>query len=316
MYDQNFIGYRPSIVLFGIAVLFCTGLRGQPFEAKKTKAGIEITEHGKKVLFYQVQPTALDGKYERSGYIHPLYSLDEHVLTEDFPEDHPYHRGIFWAWHQIMFNGRQVADGWTCDSISWDVTKTQIKNGKGSISLVADVLWKAALTDSNRVPVFREHTSITVNQSTSQYRAIDFDILLSPLKDNLQIGGSPDYKGYGGFCLRLKLPADIGFFSADSVVTAKDSAVWAGPWMDFTGSFDGAAFPKSGVAVFPGDHALSRQWILRKQKSMQNIVYPGNAAVPVPVKGLRLRYRVLIHKNELSNIDLENLYNQYVRDLQ
>ena len=37
----------------------------------------------------------IDPKQTRSCYIHPLYSLDGKVLTEDFPEDHLHHHGIF-----------------------------------------------------------------------------------------------------------------------------------------------------------------------------------------------------------------------------
>lgn len=316
MKNYSFTRQSILVVLFCIIALLSVRVYGQNFTSKKSKEGIEISENGKKVFFYQVQPKSLNGKYERAGYIHPLYSLDEKILTEDFPEDHPYHRGIFWTWHQIILNNKKIADGWTCENISWDVVKTQVKKEKENISLYAHVLWKSALADSVQVPIFLEHTKITVNQSTDQYRAIDFDILLSALKDSMQIGGSEDFKGYGGFCLRLKLPNDIAFVSGDSLVTPKDSAVEAGSWMDFAGSFAGETSPKNGVAVFSGDGVTLHQWILRKQKSMQNIVYPGNMPTALPEKGLRLRYRVIIHKNEMSNIDLENLYKQYVRDLQ
>ena len=42
------------------------------------------------------------------SYIHPLYGLDGEVLTDDFPEDHLHHRGIFWAWPHVTVDGRQV----------------------------------------------------------------------------------------------------------------------------------------------------------------------------------------------------------------
>lgn len=316
MYNYSFTRQAMLAIVFCSAALISIRVYSQNFTSKKSKEGIEILEKGKKVFFYQVQPKSLNGKYERAGYIHPLYSLDEKILTEDFPEDHPYHRGIFWTWHQIILDNKKIADGWTCENISWDVVKTQIKKDKGNISLHADVLWKSALVDNVQVPIVREHTKITVHQSTDQYRAIDFDIFLSALKDSLEIGGSEDFKGYGGFCLRLKLPNDIKFVSGDSSVSPKDSAIQAGPWMDFTGSFDDATSAKTGVTVFTGDNALSHQWILRKQKSMQNIVYPGSMPTALPEKGLRLRYRIIIHKNELSNVELENLYKHYVHDLQ
>src|SRR5688572_21483736 len=87
--------------LFWAVLLLSTRLYSQNFVVTKSVEGFEILQQGKKVLFYQQQPKSLGGKYERAGYVHPLYSLKGEILTEDFPDDHPFHHGIFWAWHQI-----------------------------------------------------------------------------------------------------------------------------------------------------------------------------------------------------------------------
>ena len=44
---------------------------------------------------------------------------------------------------------------------------------------------------------------------------------------------------------------------------------------------------------------------------MQNLAFPGREAVDLPREGLRLRYRVVIHKGNLSRSELENLYQSY-----
>jgi len=110
-------------------------LYGQHFTTTKTKQGVEISEKGRKVLFYQEQPKSLDGKYERAGYVHPLYSLNEKVLTDDFPADHPFHRGIFWAWHQIVLKDKMIADGWVCENISWEPVKLKITKNEEFVVL-------------------------------------------------------------------------------------------------------------------------------------------------------------------------------------
>ena len=272
-------------------------------------------ENNKKVLFYQVRPKSVGGKYERAGFIHPLYTLIENNLTEDMPEDHPYHRGIFWAWHQILWNNKQIADGWTSENISWEPIKVEVHKNKKNVILRSEMLWKSAFEHNMPTPIVREYTTIKVYKSTSQSRIIDFDIQLFALKDNLRIGGSDDEKGYGGFCLRLKLPEDISFVSRDTEVSPLETAVHAGPWMDFVGSFDGKDFSKIGVTVFsnasnPGPPG---QWILRKKGSMQNIVYPGRSPVKLPKTGLRLRYRLVIHDSKIKSSELENLYQEYIR---
>jgi hypothetical protein len=59
--------------------------------------------------------------------VHPLYDLDEKILTDDFPADHPYHHGIFLGMHQIVLNNKQIAEGWVSENISWKVVNTKIK---------------------------------------------------------------------------------------------------------------------------------------------------------------------------------------------
>jgi hypothetical protein len=285
------------VLLILIPVSLVTARLHAQFTAIQSEEGVEIQDHGRKVLFYQSKPKSLSGKYERAGYIHPLYSLNGSVLTEDFPEDHPYHHGIFWTWHQIILRNRLVADGWTSDSISWQVQRVTVKKAYQAITLSSNVVWKVRLTQETQTPVIKENTLITVSTGKNGQRNIDFDIRLFPLVDSLKIGGSDDVKGYGGFCLRLKLPDDIEFISGDSLVTARETAVKAGTTMDFRGSFDGNSLPESGIMLktTPIDSDLQNSWVLRKKGSMQNIVYPGRLPVLIPRTGLRMRYRIVIH---------------------
>jgi hypothetical protein len=229
------------------------------------------------------------------------------------PKDHPYHRGIFWPWHQIIWNNKQIADGWISQNISWEPSKIAVQKKMKSITLQSEMLWKSVLDDNRSKPIVREQTRITVYQSTSQSRIIDFDIQLFALKDSLKIGGSDDEKGYGGFCLRLKLPEDISFVSGDTEITPLETAVHAGPWMNFTGSFDGKDSRKIGIAVFCDDSNPGRLGeCLRKKGSMQNVVYPEEHHVATK-NGLRLRYRLVIHDTNIERSDLENLYQEYIR---
>ena len=291
-----------------------TELYAQQLTAIKSDEGIEILENDKKVLFFQVRPKSVNGKYERAGFVHPLYSLNEKILTDDMPADHPFHRGIFWAWHQIVLNGKNIADGWVSENISWKPTKVKVKKRKESIILQSQMLWNVLLEHNKQTAIVREKTRITAYKSNSLYRILDFDIHLYPMTDGLKIGGSDDAKGYGGFSLRLKLPGDLSFVSENKIVIPQETAVLAGPWMHFTGSFEGVSMPKSGLLVFgyPSGSGNQYPWILRKVTSMQNIPFPGRAPIELPVRGLRLTYRVIVHNGEMNNEDIEKLYQQYI----
>src|SRR5690554_4279744 len=90
----------------------------QSLTFEKNEEGILLLENNEPRFFYQTATKSLDGKYPRANYIHPLYGLNGEVLTEDFPEDHLHHHGIFWAWHQLFAEGERVGDPWISEGIS------------------------------------------------------------------------------------------------------------------------------------------------------------------------------------------------------
>jgi hypothetical protein len=278
----------------------------QPFSFKKSAEGIEINEDNKPVFFFQTKPKSVDGKYERAGYIHPLYDLDGNVLTDDMPEDHPYHRGIFWAWHQIIVDNKNVADGWTSDHIAFVPGKMQAtKSGKNMI-LSSQLVWQIKDSVKGDYNIVNEITRINIYRKSDNYRIIDFSILLKPVVPNLKLGGSDDPKGYGGFCLRLKLPDNLKFISRGNNIEPQETAVMSGPWMDFNTN-------GSGVTVFGYKSVTDNKypWILRKKTSMQNVPNPGREPVSIPKDGLQLNYRVVIHNGKINNDDIEKLYVEY-----
>ncbi|MBL7697548.1 MAG: DUF4038 domain-containing protein [Chitinophagaceae bacterium] len=281
-------------------------LSAQNFSYKKSSEGIEISENKKRVLFFQAKPKSVQGKYERAGYIHPLYGLNGNVLTEDMPADHPYHRGIFWAWHQVVVDGKNIADGWTSDGIAFVPGKMQVTKSDRNVIITSQLTWKTVDSSKPSVNIVNETSRINILSAKENYRIIDFNILLKPLVDNLSLGGSDDPKGYGGFCWRIKLPEHLQFISGDQQVEPKETAVMAGPWMDFNTKEDGIA-----VFGYSDGNDTEHPWILRKAESMQNVPYPGRTPVAIPKEGWELKYRVVIHNDKLTPKELDALYNEY-----
>jgi hypothetical protein len=76
-------------------------------------------EHGRAnqqpALVYQMAiadpPEGVDPRYRRSGFIHPIFTPQGRILTDDFPADHPHQHAIFAAWVKTEFEGRPV-DFW------------------------------------------------------------------------------------------------------------------------------------------------------------------------------------------------------------
>ncbi|MGD1890901.1 MAG: DUF6807 family protein, partial [Cyclobacteriaceae bacterium] len=209
--------------------------QGLTFEYQED--GVWVKENCEGIFFYQQKTKTQDGKYARANYIHPLYGIDRTVLTEDFPEDHPHLRGIFWALHQILIGDKRLGDGWSCEDISWEVY--EVGGKQEDRTLYTQTYWKSpnwTNAQGEQAPFLSEKTSIKIHPSHGNHRMLDFEISLLALVPELKIGGSEDAKGYGGFSVRMKLPEDIQFTSTDGEVTAQTEAVKAGTWMDMSGS--------------------------------------------------------------------------------
>ncbi len=297
-----------------MALIKCTSVPDtkSSFSIHENSQGLELYESGKPVLFYQKALKSLDsGKYARNNYIHPLYSLRGDILTEDFPEDHPHHRGIFWAWHQIHVGDSAISDGWALENFNLNIrdVDTEISAQQAVINIQAE--WSSPIFNNNQ-PYLEEKSSYTVHRLQNDVRMIDMEIKLQAKIDSLYIGGSNDEKGYGGLSVRIKMPDDLIFRGNKGQVTPENLQVDAGPWMDFTAGF-GRDENQSGVTLFchPGNPGYPQKWILRQQSSMQNIVFPGQHAVHIPKdRPLVLRYRLIIH-NGLSIEEINSFEKEY-----
>jgi len=283
-----------------------------PFLFNESDQGIELSENSAPVFFYQRLPKSLTGEYVCNNYLHPLYGLNGEVLTEEFPPDHPYHRGIFWTWHQLYVDTASLGDGWINDGISQEVLNVRTETGGDYARLFLNVNWKSA-TYGNGEPFLNESTVITVHKIENDLRKIDFEIKLQPLIDGFQIGGSADAKGYGGLCARLKLPDDIVFTSDAGPVKPQELQIKAGPWMDFSGTFQTGS-GVSGLAMLcsPSNPGFPQPWILRQKSSMQNVAWPGQNRTGIPKdKPMILKYRLIIHKGSAEAINLPELQTDY-----
>jgi hypothetical protein len=56
-------------------------------------------------------PAGVADDRKRCCYVHPLWAPNGVVVTDDFPKDHYHHRGVFWAWQIVRFEGKQY-DMW------------------------------------------------------------------------------------------------------------------------------------------------------------------------------------------------------------
>lgn len=307
--------HRFTVIFLGLWLLSSgNGLQAQQLRVKSNSQGVLVREGNRKVLFYQKAPKSYEGAHTRNHYIHPLYGLDGQVLTKDFPDDHRHQRGIFWAWHQMLVDGKAMGNMWLTRDFYWDVQHLNISSDSAQLTLNPVVYYRSSAlkaADGNKIPFMKDSTRITVHKSTKNYQLIDFAIHLIPLLDHVALGGADNQKEYGGFSARIKLPEDMVFTSDQGTVIPRRTPVENSKWMDFSGTFNEQT-GKSGLTILchPDNPAFPPRWILRDAGSMQNPVFPGRE--PVAIKApVVLRYRLVMHKRDIDNVPISPLMNDF-----
>ena len=266
--------------------------------------GFLFSELERPILFYQQAPKALDGKYERANYAHPLYGLDGETMTQDFPEDHPHHRGVFWAWHQLLVNELRAGDPWeTKDFLAVVRSAVIVDQGPVFATLKVNVLWTSSRYQDSAgkpQPIVEENSTIRVFRSSQESQCLDFEIVLKPLVTGLRLGGSENSRGYSGFTVRVKPPLE-GVLHDNIGILVQDRIGEASSWADYSGRF-GETDQVSGLAILshPSLPEFPPKWVLRHY-GMVNVAYPGRHAVPVPRNSaVVLRHRVVVHRGTQS----------------
>ena len=302
---------KGSILLIVFFIAFVSA--SAQLSMKKVNEGIVITDNGEDVLLYRTAQQNMGGFCSRCNYIHPLYGLNGGVLTEDSPSDHPYHRGIFWAWRQILIDGEKIADQWEMDHFSNEILEFELmKRQNGNIVLKNEVNW---LSDhwkkAGKAEAFvSEFTKMEIWPTAANVRRIDFQINLKALVQGVQIGGSDDEKGYGGFSVRMVLPDDVTFSGPDGTVEPMNTAVESPGYITISGSIDKGK--KAGIIIVdhPDNPGYPQPWILRQKNSMQNAAWPGNRLVDLSTEEpLVLNYTLFIYSGKLNARKIKSLIN-------
>lgn len=307
---------RKVYVCLLVVVLFVSnGRAAEGFTIDRIDEGVaRVMEAGEPVFEFQIDPVSQDGKYARANYLHPVYDPDGVLVTEDFPKDHLHHRGIFWAWHQVLLNGRHVSDPWVCKDIKWD---KPIAHGVGpssdsaSFSIVRDWLVPDPEQAGRNLRAMREMVGIEVWEKTDGIRRIDIAIGLRALVEGVALGGSDDVKGYGGFSPRIRLSEDVEFVGQTGPVKPAKTAVDGGAWMNVTRTLEGKRRSVT-ILVHPSHPGFPVKWILRSKRSMQNPQWPGRKPVSVSTKSdTVLRYRLLLHNDLLKPVLIEEEWKHF-----
>ena len=134
--DEMPAGFKST---FGLRQGKATDSQNINLNVVNSEEGIEITVADKPVLFYQTATAypqeGLPDYYKRSGMIHPLYSPEGQILTDDFPVGHTHQHAIFNAWVNTLFKGDKV-DFWNQHQGTGTVKHVEVLSTESGVNRV------------------------------------------------------------------------------------------------------------------------------------------------------------------------------------
>lgn len=306
---------NPFTVALLAALAVCTiGVQprspaAEPHQLTVRKLGdpgpLEIVDGNTPVLRYNYQlvaePEEVKGRISpgnrkyavaRADYIHPLYGPRGEVLTEDWSPDHPHHRGIYWAWPEVDWQG-QRGDLHALQLVfARPIGQVQIENGADFVQVTGETEWRW----EDRTPVVREQATIRAYAKTATGRAIDLQFRFTALDADVLVARRGT-SHYGGLNVRLSAAADQQIETVTDPAGASPRRVWA----------QRSGIPGGGQGVvgltilqhaqnpdYPGD------WVQYPNLSWVQPTFPAaNTRYTITKdRPLVLRYRFVIHDGQ------------------
>ena len=188
----------------------------------------------------------------RSNYIHPLFGPEGEQLTLDWSQDHPHHRGIYWAWPEVQYKGK-TADLHALQKVFARPTgKIKTHNGNDYAEIQAENRW---LWD-DKTPIVRETATIRVWPVSETGRHVDLTFELLPLVDGVTLARRATNL-YGGLNIRLSAIKEMKLNHYAAPGDSQSQAAWQSATGIWTGSPKPvvlAVFEKSDNPDYPGDY--------------------------------------------------------------
>lgn len=262
---------------------------GEPFRfVEITPASLELREGDRPVMVYNHGMMIKKGvpeSYRRSSYVHPLYAPDGTVLTDDFPADHPHHRGLCWTWPVVRFEGatydvwavkgmRQRFLRWLAREASRDRARLAVENG-----------WFAGDRQAAR-----ETVEFVVHPVGAGRRTIDFTLTIEAVEAPVEIAGR-EQKGYGGLGIRFA-PREATEIRTERGLEAADSDQVPHPWAELSARFEGR-LAGARIEIDPQNPGAPNGWCLRHYGYIA-VNWPGTGTYRLERgKPITLRYRIV-----------------------
>jgi hypothetical protein len=256
--------------------------------------------------------------YDRSGFIHPLWSPSGSILTNIHPKDHYHHLGIWMPWTHTEFEGKPV-DFWNLGDGQGTVRFNRfLSTTSGPVygGFKAEQDHVALKTSSGEKVVLKEVWDVRVYNiggPGSGFWLWDFVstqrcVAQSPLK-------LLEYR-YGGFGFRATADwkGETAAYLTSEGKTRKDGHATRARWCDTSGVSDRKW---KGITFFSNPQNFRHPEPMRIWPEFENEVFFNWAPVQAgdfefkPGEDHVFRYRQYVHEGKVDVEKTEQLWNDY-----
>ncbi|MFC1805945.1 PmoA family protein [Planctomycetota bacterium] len=231
--------------------------------------------------------------YDRPCYIHPAWTPDGVVVTDDFPKDHYHQRGIFFAWVKTTC-GDLHADYWNLGKKTGRTTFDKLTNV--SAGPVVATMCSHNVLLAHEKPAIRERLIVRVWSLGGPWI---FDVLVrhdaidKPVTLDKNYYGGMAYRGAREWCDREKVAMLTSEGNDRKTGNLKHSR-----WVDTFGTIGGKP---SGVVVFdhPSNPRHPQRNRLHPKVPYVGYILPQTAPYTIERgKPLTLQYRFLVYDGQ------------------
>ncbi len=262
--NHHLAGFRWWKFLVPLLLSLTAGLNAAsaPFRfTNTTDSSLALFEGVRPVFVYNHgiihPPAGVPADRARATYVHPLYGLDGEVLTDDFPEDHFHHRGLFWAWPHVRICGK-YHDLWMLKDIEQRFEHwVEREAGTNGATLGVENGWYVGGRK-----VMREQVWLRASPSGKDERVLDLELTWIPLEAPVTLEGA-EGKSYGGLTLRFA-PRTNTVITTPLGLSDKDLSITRLPWADLSARFAGRALSSGAAILVAPDHPdYPPEWLTR-----------------------------------------------------
>lgn len=253
----------------------------------------------------QVNPGNRKYARPRSNYIHPLYGLSGEVLTKDWSIDHPHHRGIYWAWPEVDYQG-QRADLHAWQGVFARPTGAMVvRSGHGFAEIEAENLWKW----NDKLAIVREQAVIRAYSQQADGRYVDLQFSFVALEDDVSLARR-ETNLYGGLNFRFAPANDLQLVTHQDPDDSHLQRSWGdvlGMWGDSSQVAGVAILEKQSNPHYPGE------WVSYPELPWLQPAFPRSGKRFVLRKGvpLVLEYRIWLHRGQLQESEYSEQWRRY-----